>query len=140
MMTGVAQTLEAALNILRTDAPAAFYRIVGELDGIAVHLEVEEECFGCRCSDARIVLGPPPPKPQANVRTDRRTILALIDGECSYLDAVLARDLAVKGQPELLARISRAGLAFGEGALRARRMRGLLAEFRAGTARRGPAE
>ena len=127
------RTLEAALDILRAEAPAAFYRVAGELEGIAVRLEVGEESFGCEATDGRIVLGPPPGDPQARVRTDRRTILALIDGRSGYLDAVLARDLAVEGQPELLARLSRAGLAFGEGALRARRMRSLLDEFRAGS-------
>ena len=136
MAPGIAQTLETALAILRLDAPTAFYRIAGELDGLAVHLEVEEEAFGCQCADSRISLGPPMPDPQARVRTDRRTILALIDGRCSYLDAVLARNLAVQGHPELLARISRAGVAFSEGALRARRMRSLLDEFRAATTRR----
>jgi len=137
MRSGIVQTLKAALEILRADAPAAFFRMQDELDGLAVRVEVDDECFGCRCSNAGIAFGPPPPIPQANVRSDRRTILALIDGRSSYLEAVLTRDLAVQGPSELLARISRAGLAFSEGALRARRMRPLLDDFRAGAARRG---
>jgi hypothetical protein len=134
--TGIVQTLKAALEILRADAPAAFFRMQDELDGLAVRVDVEGECFGCRCSNTGIAFGPPPRVAQADVRSDRHTILALIDGRSSYLEAVLARDLAVQGPSELLARISRAGLAFSEGALRARRMRPLLDDFRAGTARR----
>ena len=47
------------------------------------------------------------------------------------MNAVLARQLAVQGDALTLARLSRAVVAFSEGALRSRGMRALLQRYRA---------
>ena len=135
-----AATLDAALRILRADTPAAFYRLADELRGLAVGLEVEGERFTVLGLDAAVRVDPaggPAIDPtraldgRARVRTTRRTILELIDGRKTFLEAVLDRDLTLHAELDLLPRLSRAMACFVEGAVRTRRMRGLLNEFRA---------
>lgn len=131
-----AATLDAALRILRADTPAAFYRLADELRGLAVGLEVEGERFTVLGLDAAVRVDPAidptgAPDGRVRVRTTRRTILALIDGRKTFLEAVLDRDLTLHAELDLLPRLSRAMACFVEGAVRTRRMRGLLNEFRA---------
>jgi hypothetical protein len=133
-MQSACATLERALAIVQEDAPAAYFRVLAELDGLMIALQVDGEAFAVRGVAAGLHLraaaaaaGPE----AAELRTSRRTIVALIDGELSLLDAVLAGDLALRADAHALDRIARAGRAFAEGALRSRRMRALLDEFRA---------
>ena len=135
-----AATLDAALRILRADTPAAFYRLADELRGLAVGLEVEGERFTVLGLDAAVRVDPAggpaidptrAPDGRARVRTTRRTILELIDGRKTFLEAVLDRDLTLHAELDLLPRLSRAMTCFVEGAVRTRRMRGLLNAFRA---------
>jgi hypothetical protein len=128
------RTLETALALLQSDAPAAYFRILTELDGLAIALRVDDEPFAVRGTSRGLQLEhgtPAGAAPPIELQTSRRTIVALIDGELSLLDAVLARELALRAEVRVLDRIARAGRAFAEGALRSRRMRALLDEFRA---------
>ncbi len=97
---------------------------------MAVAIEVEDERFIVSSTGAQLVLEEQRVDAPVQLRTDRRTILALIDGHCSMLDAVLARDLALRADASLLSRVARAGAAFSDGAIRSRRARALLEEFR----------
>jgi hypothetical protein len=126
----IAATLEQALVILRKDAAAAYYRLLRELDGLSVVIEVEQERFHLRCSADRIVFGPAGRNPDVWVKTRPATILALIDGRTGVMDCVLAGDLDLRAEVDALPNIARASVAFAEGAIRSRGMRGLLASFR----------
>ncbi|TDV39486.1 SCP-2 sterol transfer family protein [Paraburkholderia caballeronis] len=130
------QTLKDALDVLRADAAASYHRVLLELEGLALDVQVGDERFDCRCMDARLRFDAVrrdmrKPQPDITVRTDRHTILALIDGRLTMMNAVLARQLAVQGDALTLARLSRAVVAFSEGALRSRGMRALLQRYRA---------
>lgn len=132
MQSHARQTLENALDVLRADAAAAYYRVLDELSGLALRVQVGDERFDCRCTDAQLVfISAGEGAPDITVCTDPRTILALIDGQVSIMNAVLARQLSVQGEVMTLARLSRAVVAFSEGALRSRGMRALLQRYRA---------
>jgi hypothetical protein len=133
-MDSACRTLEAALTLLQADAPAAYFRILAELDGLAIALQVDDEPFAVRCTRHGLQLESGTRDGDAlpvALQTSRRAIVALIDGEVSLLDAVLARQLALRAEVRVLDRLARAGRAFAEGALRSRRMRALLDDFRA---------
>ena len=126
----VRTTLDETLRILRVDAPTAFFRVAAELDGLAIAIEVEDERFSVSSTGAQLVLEEQRVDAPVQLRTDRHTILALIDGHRSMLDAVLARELALCADASLLSRVARAGAAFSDGTIRSRRARALLEEFR----------
>jgi hypothetical protein len=130
-MPDVRNTLEQALATLLVDAPAAYFRVLAELDGLSMALRVDGEVFGVRAASARLLFEEPDVDAAVELRTSRQTVLALIDGRSSLLDAVLARELSLRADARQLDRIARAGRAFAEGALRSRRMRALLDLFRA---------
>lgn len=132
MANDARQALEDALDVLRADAAASYYRVLLELEGLALDVQVGDERFDCHCADAQLAFGAARgDTADITVRTDRPTILALIDGHVSMMNAVLARQLAVQGDALTLARLSRAVVAFSEGALRSRGMRALLQRYRA---------
>jgi len=126
----VAATLKQALAILRKDTAAAYYRLVRELDGLSVFIEVGQERFQLRCSADRIVFGPMMGSPDVLVTTRPAAILALIDGRIGVMDCILAGDLDLRAEVDTLPNIARASVAFAEGAIRSRGMRALLASFR----------
>lgn len=126
----VGEALEQALVILQKDAAAAYYRLVRELDGLSVFIEVEQERFQLRCSADRIVFEPVVGPPDVLVTTGPATILALIDGRIGVMDCILAGDLDLRAEVGALLNIARASVAFAEGAIRSRGMRALLASFR----------
>jgi hypothetical protein len=133
-MDSACRTLETALALLQADAPAAYFRILAELDGLAIALRVDDEPFVVRGARYGLELEAGAPGGAAlsiELQTSRHAIVALIDGELNLLDAVLARELALRAEVRLLDRLARAGRAFAEGALRSRRMRALLDDFRA---------
>jgi hypothetical protein len=126
----VAATLEEALRILRCDALAAYYRVVREMNGLSVTFDVEGELFSLRCADAELNLQPLPADATVFVQATRKTILALIDGKADMMDCVITGELNVWGDVRLLPHISRACIAFADGAIRSRQMRTLLGSFR----------
>jgi hypothetical protein len=126
----IAATLKQAFGILRNDAAAAYYRIVQELDGTSVFIEVEHERFQVRCTAGRIVFRPVAGVSDVSIRTDPTTILALVDGRMGVMDCILAGDLDLRAGVDVLPKIARASVAFAEGAIRSRRMRALLTSFR----------
>ena len=117
------RALKQALETLCADTPAAYFRIESELSGIRIWLDVEGECFGIAIEGAQAQLTDVCEQPDALVSTRRATVLALLAGERLLLDAVLARELTVQADVNLLDRIARACQAFSEGALRSRRVR-----------------
>lgn len=136
----IATTLAQALDILREDSATAYYRLTRELDGMSVLIEVAQEQFELRFAADRIVFAPPSSAPDVLVRTKAATILALIDGRASMMDCILAGDLDLRADLDALPNIARASVAFAEGAIRSRGMRGLLALFRGAVTMTQPTE
>jgi hypothetical protein len=122
--------LDEMLGILRSDAPLAFFRLMEELGSLNVNVQVDSERFSVRGKGTHVVVAEVQENAQVYLRTDRHTILALIDGRRSMLEAVLARELSLSADISLLGQVGRAGIAFGDGAIRARRARGVLDAFR----------
>jgi hypothetical protein len=122
--------LDEMLGILRSDAPLAFFRLMEELGSLNVDVQVDSERFSVRGEGTHVVVAEVQENAQVYLRTDRHTILALIDGRRSMLEAVLARELSLSADISLLGQVGRAGIAFGDGAIRARRARGVLDAFR----------
>jgi hypothetical protein len=129
--------LDEMLGILRSDTPPAFFRLMEELGSLKVDVQVDSERFSVRGDGTQVVVDEVREGAQVYVRTDRRTILALIDGRRSMLEAVLSRELSLSADVSLLGQVGRAGIAFGDGAIRARRARGVLDAFRRGVAAPG---
>ena len=123
--------LDQMLAILRTDTPVAFFRLMNELGSIKVNVQVDGERFSIYGRGTALVVDESQSDCQVFISTGRRTIIALIDGEKSMLGAILSRDLSIRADASLLGPVGRAGAAFGDGAIRTRRARGVLAEFRA---------
>lgn len=69
-------------------------------------------------------------RPDARVKARRQTILALVDGDFTLLEAVRSGGLDLTAPPPLLLRIAQAQRAFAEGAARVRRMEALLDRYR----------
>jgi hypothetical protein len=122
--------LDEMLGILRSDAPLAFFRLMEELGSLNVDVQVDSERFSVSGKGTHVVVAEVQENAQVYLRTDRHTILALIDGRRSMLEAVLARELSLSADISLLGQVGRAGIAFGDGAIRARRARGVLDAFR----------
>src|SRR5580692_8032493 len=101
--------LDEMLGILRSDAPLAFFRLMEELGSLNVDVQVDSERFSVRGEGTHVVVAEVQENAQVYLRTDRHTILALIDGRRSMLEAVLARELSLSADISLLGQVGRAG-------------------------------
>jgi hypothetical protein len=124
-----AGALREALDVLRAEAASAYHRLAAELDGLVISLSIDQEEFQLRCSGDHIEFAPPRAAPHVRVRTNRQTILALIDGTTAMLPSILSGQLVVYARVDLLPNIARASVAFAEGAIRSRAMRVVLDDF-----------
>ena len=121
-----------ALALLRSEAPAAYHRMVDELRPGAVLLEVDGERFAVEVRGDRAWVRRRATRPAAGRVVARDgVVLDLIDGRLDLLGAVEAARLDVRGDPEAVLRLARALGAFVEGAVRAPGLRELLDEYRA---------
>ena len=122
--------LAQAFAILAAEQPAYYARFAASLRGLVIHCTVDEERF--------VITGGDHPHVSTGGHADaaiiasarRDAVLALIDGDISILQAVMARRLFVKADIALMVPLSRAQRAFAEGAVRARGMRPLLKQWR----------
>jgi len=125
-----ASFLERSLAVLESERPDVATRLAATLASLAVTIRVGDEQLGL-CSDGRRVrvdrgAGPAP----VDVRAERATLLALIDGARSLVDAVLADELLLTGDPADLARFHDALWLYLQGAVRAPSFPALLDTFR----------
>lgn len=121
-----------ALALLRSQAPAAYHRVVDELRHGAVLLEVDGERFAVEARGDGAWTGRRATRPATGRVTARDgVVLDLIDGRLDLLGAVEAGRLDVRGDPQAVLRLARALTAFVEGAVRAPGLRALLDEYRA---------
>ncbi len=130
MLGPSANLLRRALAVLERDELRAFTHLSEALGRLRLVMDVDGERFrvigGGR---PRIEIDDASPA-EVRVTTVRAAIVDLIDGETSFLDAVLARRIRITGDSFDLLQVARAQRAFTEGAVRARRLRPLLDELR----------
>lgn len=132
MLGPVANLLVRALAVLERDELRAFTHLSEALGSRRIALAIDDEEF-CILGDRRPILVAGSGG-DVCLRAERAVILDLIDGRTNFLDAVLARRIRVSGAPADLLAVARAQRAFIEGAVRARRVRPLLDEWRAAAA------
>jgi putative sterol carrier protein len=130
-MQGIAAILRDALAILERDAPVAALRLVREIAGLTLRFEVGDEVFALAGGERGLrFLAAEAAAADFNVHCDGATIMALIEGKTRVMDCVLGGALEIQGDVALMPALSRASVAFAEGAVRSRAMNSLLEEFR----------
>ncbi|WP_205479504.1 hypothetical protein [Sphingomonas arenae] len=125
-----AEALSAALAVLRRDELAAYTRMTDWLGRMTVGFDLPEESFVVRGGKDVLVLPEAPQPIEVKVRTDRDTVIALIDGDLQLLEAVEGRRLDLVADVSLMVPLARAARAFAEGTARARRVRPILEAYR----------
>jgi hypothetical protein len=129
-MRRAATVLRDAFRILEREAPVAAHRVAREIHGLTLRVEVDRETMLLRGDADRVRIVASAGPVDIDVRSDRTTILALADGQIPLMDCVLAGHLSIRGDVDLMPALSRASVAFSEGAIRSRAMRDLLEVFR----------
>ena len=122
--------LRRSLGALERERPDIAQRLAAALAALAVTITVGDEQLGIRSDGTRVVVGEPASAPQVRVSTGRATILALVDGAVSLVDAVLADDMRLVGEVADLARFHDALWLYLQGAVRAPSFPVLLRVFR----------
>jgi hypothetical protein len=122
--------LRRSLETLERERPDVAARLAATLGALDVAIRVGEERVGLRAEDGRVVVAAPPPEARVDVVTGRDTILALVDGEVSLVDAVVGDALALRGAVPDLARFHDALWLYLQGAVRAPSFPALLRAFR----------
>jgi len=124
--------LRQSLDALRREVPAAYAQLCAHLDGQEVLLAVTGDEVAVRATGGTVCLGPPSTAPTARIRTSRDTILALIDAELTWLEALQTDALVLQGAPADVLRCHDALLTYVHGAVRAASFPTLLAAYRTG--------
>ncbi len=142
---GPADFVARSLGVLREQQPDAFGRMCGCLEGRHVRLRLAEDVLDLRFHSDDVDLRPTrsvplspqralEPAPSVEVTTDRRAILALVDGTHTLMSAVMADELILRGSVDGLLAFHD-GLGFYlHGAVRSLGFPGLLHAFRAAPA------
>lgn len=118
---------------LARELPWASARMGAALGGRVVHITVDGELAAVRWHEgaARVSeRADPEAAPSVTLRTTRRTVMALADGDDTLLDAVLAGRVVLRGATADLAAFHGALMAFLQGAVRAPGFAHTLEEFR----------
>lgn len=124
--------LRGSLEMLEREQPDVARRLASSLAELTVALQVDDEQAFLRADAGRITLttGAPAPSPTVVVRTDRATLLELIDGRSSLTDAVLRDAVLLRGDADDLVRFHDALWLYLQGAVRAPSMPEILRRFR----------
>jgi hypothetical protein len=120
------------LSVLAREAPAHYARLCAILADVPLEIDLAGSVFVLRVESGVHRLEAPAAgaKPLAEVHADAATIVSLLDGEQSLVDAALADRLWLRGSVEHVARFERALGVFMDGAVRCREMPVLLVELR----------
>lgn len=113
----LARLLRESLACLAAESPTHHGALCRRLAGHAVGLRLDDECFELRghAGGLRLV---PPGAARCRLRTDRATILAVLDGRRTLLAAVLADAIEVSGPIDHLLALHEALLDYVHGAAR----------------------
>lgn len=125
-----AEALSAALDVLQRDELASYTLMIDSMGEMAVSFDVDGERFVVVANGSISLSSREDMQADAQVRTDRSTVVALIDGELQMLEAVERRCLHVLADISRMVPLARAAKAFANGAARARRVRPVLDAYR----------
>jgi hypothetical protein len=125
--------LAESFDTLRDEMPGASVEMCRRLYPREVLLVVNAEPVGVRFERHSLCILSKPSAPSLEVRTDRRTILDLVDARCTLHEAVLADRLFLCGSTADLLAFHEGLMAYLHGAMRAPSFPNLLQRYRLGT-------
>jgi hypothetical protein len=120
-----------SLEVLRREVPVAHAAMCAPVAGRLVAIGADGEELALRFAADGVRAAAPGGVPDLSVRTSRDAVLALVDAECSLLEAVLSDRLVLRGTPDDVIAFHDALVAYLHGAVRAPSFPGLLRRFRA---------
>jgi hypothetical protein len=121
--------LGRSLEVMAAQAPPAYAGLARALAGLPLRLEVDGRCSVLSFADGRHRLADEG-EARALLRTDRATILDLVAGRISLLEALRGERLWLQGSPASLVRLDEALRLYLAGAVRAPAFGPLLQAFR----------
>jgi hypothetical protein len=110
--------LARSFALMEDELPWAYRAVSARLSGRAVHLEVDDESVWVRSIPGRIELRSTPLAACVHLSTRRSVIRALIRGEDTLLDAILAGRVELKGTVDDLIAFDAGLMAYLHGAVR----------------------
>lgn len=129
--------LEKSFQLLRQEQPQAYKYMTMTLRGHHLYLIVDKEKLRVSFKPAKPLISDfPKQKPKTEksglpqITTGRRTILKLIDGDYTFLEAVYNSELEFRGSPDDIIVLSRGLQWYLKGAVRCRSFPDLLSRFR----------
>jgi hypothetical protein len=129
--------LERARTTLAREAPGHYARFAALLEDAPLRIDVDRVPLLLRFCGNEHRLDDDDAWAASEVRADAATILALLDGELTLVDAALGERLFLRGSLESVARFERGLELFMDGAVRSPSMPALLQELRS-SMRRNP--
>jgi hypothetical protein len=125
--------LDESFTILRDEVPEANRRMCSRLEGEVVVICADDQSVVVACDGAAMrVQAGSIADASAEIRTSRRAILRVLDGEVTLADAVLAGAVSVRASLEALVRLNHGLAMYVHGAVRAPSFPRLLERFRRG--------
>jgi hypothetical protein len=127
-----AELLQRAFAIIREDVPEAHARIVARAPSTTL-LQIDDDRVALVRTAEAIDISSPSSDVAAAVRVASTTdaLLGVLDGACTFLEALLDGSIFVAGDVAALAAAQAALVAFLQGSVRTPRMLHLLEQFRA---------
>ncbi len=122
--------LDRSLTILRVEAPDHHAELASTLGRRGLRCEVDGPTVALRFEGSRHALREPDHREEMFLRTDWTTILDLVDGELSLLEALLEERLWLTGSADAVTRFDEALVCYLGGAIRCPSLPALLAELR----------
>lgn len=110
--------LERALQGLTSEVPAASAELARVLRGVALQLHVDGEARALLAHGEHCSLQHDISRCVAELRTQRKVLVALLEAEQTLMDAVTRDELLLRGSPSHLASIYEALVVFVQGAIR----------------------
>lgn len=101
----VAEMIAESFEMIRREVPAAYTQMCEPLAGQSIVIEVDGRVFHTRFEADGASVAETGQKPLAEVRTDARAILGVIEGRHSLARAVTLDEVAVKGPLDALIRM-----------------------------------
>lgn len=122
--------LSRALELLEREAPVASARVAASLGTRSVLVRVDRESLGLVCRQQKLAVGAVPLHPSVSAETTYAVLLALLEGEFTLTDAVMASHVALRGPLDDLVALYEGLQAFFHGAVRSPSFPRLLDAFR----------
>jgi len=122
--------LGAAFDVLHDEAHDHHERVRTSLAALPVNVTVGDESLAPRLAHGRLVAGDPREAARVAIRTSLATVLALLDGRRTVLEAITRGELEVRGTADALDAAADAFAGFLHGLVRSPSSPGLLVQLR----------